>query len=194
MPIFYKGAGPGTHWDVNNAQVIGFTAHSPTIVPTHNRMILHVARGTTTGPYISLTRSYDVAWNYAVYCGPSQLVATASKPGFVYEVELDDPLPQGVTLLDPVKEIAKNVPGPLSPVTYQHDGSQEFLLGVVRPTKSSKYLKQACRQPPPATGTNRPANLTLDLESLVRALRDAEILALGAIPAAFVRNRFSVHL
>lgn len=178
MPIFYKGAGPGTYWDLNNAQIKGLVAHSPAILASPHRLVQHIARG-TTGPYISLTRSYEVAWDYAVYCGRSRPVATPASPGFVYEVELDDPLPTGLVLLDPV--------------SYQHDGSPQFLLGVLQPALMRKYLRLNYRQPPPATGTPRTPNLTPELETFVRALRDAEIVAIGAIPAACVRNRFPVH-
>jgi hypothetical protein len=107
-------------------------------------------------------------------------------------VELDDPLPKGIDLLDPVQEIAKNVPGPLSPVGYQHDGQPGFLLGVVNPVTMKRHLRAPFIQPPPATGTPRGPNLSIQLEALVRALRDAELLTVGSIPAACIRNRFSV--
>jgi hypothetical protein len=37
--------------------------------------------------------------------------------------------------------------------------------------------------------TSRPANLTIQLETLVRALRDAEVLIMGAIPHTYVTGR-----
>jgi hypothetical protein len=139
-----------------------------------------------------LTRSFGVAWDYAVHFGRST-PATPANPGFVYEVEIDEPPPLGLVLLDPVREVVNNAPGPLAAIPYQHDGSQEFLLGVVSPTKLGRYLKAPCRQPPPATGTKRPPNLSLELEALIRAVRDSEILAIGVIPTACVRNRYPVH-
>ena len=193
MPILYKGAGPGSFWDTNDARTQGFTAHSPGILASSSRLIQHIARGTVAGPYISLTRSFGVAWDYAVYCGRSRPVANRANPGYIYEVELDDPLPPGLVILDPIREIAQNAPGPLATVPYQHDGSPQFLLGVVRPTTMKKHLAAPCRQAPPGTGTSRTPNLTPELEALIRTLRDAEILALGAIPSACVRNRFSVY-
>ena len=42
--------------------------------------------------------------------------------------------------------------------------------------------------------TSRPPNLSLQLETLVRALRDAEILAYGIIPATCVMNCFDVFV
>ena len=48
-------------------------------------------------------------------------------------------------------------------------------------------------QPPSSEGTPRTPNLTIELETLVRALRDAEILAHGNIPPAAVKSRFEVY-
>ena len=48
-------------------------------------------------------------------------------------------------------------------------------------------------QPPASEGTPRSPNLTIELETLVRALRDAEILAHGNIPVTCVKNRFEVY-
>ena len=43
-------------------------------------------------------------------------------------------------------------------------------------------------------GTPRPPNLSLELETFVRSLRDAEILAYGTIPATCVVNCFDVFV
>jgi hypothetical protein len=111
----------------------------------------------------------------------------------VYEIEIDDPPPLGLQLLDPIKEIANALPPPLSRTSYQHDGVQTFLLGVIDPKSMKRYLSVPIVQPPPRGGTIRPANLTLELETLVRALRDAEVLATGAIPSSCVRHRYSEY-
>ena len=55
------------------------------------------------------------------------------------------------------------------------------------------FLEQHTLQPPASEGTPRPPNLTIELETLVRALRDAEILAHGIIPATCVKNSFEVY-
>ena len=55
------------------------------------------------------------------------------------------------------------------------------------------FLTQYAKQPPSSEGTPRPPNLTIELETLVRALRDAEILAHGIIPATCVKNSFDVY-
>ena len=103
-------------------------------------------------------------------------------------------MPLGLQLLDPVQEVAQMLPSPTSlGPPYQHDGLPDFLLGVVNPSRMGHFLEQHSMQPPSSEGTSRPPNLTIELETLVRALRDAEILARGIIPATCVRNRFEVH-
>lgn len=191
MPIFYRGAGVGSYWHNNDARIGGFGAHKPGIGASSARLMEHVARGTTSSPYISLTRSYGVALDYALYFGPLRM-ATSGSPAYVYEIELNDPLPRGLVILDPIKEIATAVPSPLSPISYQHDGVPAFLLGVVSPSMMGHYLATNCPQPS-GGGTPRPANLSIELEALVRTLRDAEILAVGTIPASQVVNRLSVY-
>jgi hypothetical protein len=194
MPLFYRGAGVGTFWHLNDARVNGFTAQAPEVVPSIDRLMQHVARGTINSPYISLTRSFGVAWNYAVFYGRSATLATHNSPGYVYEIEINDPLPSGLQLLDPLKDVAAAAPAPLAPISYQHDGLPEFLLGVVEPNKYGHFLSMPSLQPPPGGGTLRPPNLTIQLETLVRVLRDAEILAVGNIPATLIRSRFEVSI
>ena len=69
MAIFYKGAGIGTHWHTLDSQQEGFTAWAPEAAPTTASLINHIVEGPVNSPYISLTHSYAVAWNYAVYGG-----------------------------------------------------------------------------------------------------------------------------
>lgn len=192
MPIFYRGAGINSYWYFNNPQDSGFTARAPGTQPTTNRLMQHIARGTITSPFISLTRSYAVAWHYAVFNGRE--VPTPNNPAYVYEIEINAPLPVGLKLLDPIKEVAQGLPIPtsMSP-PYQHDGLPDFLLGVVNPRNMQHFLAPHPPQLPSSEGTPRPPNLTLELETLVRALRDAEILAQGIIPSTYVQNRFEVY-
>lgn len=194
MPLFYRGAGVGTFWHLNDARVSGFSAQAPGIVSSVDRLMQHVVRGTVSSPYISLTRSYGVAWSYAVLGGRNQTIATQHSPGYVYEIEINDPLPPGFQLLDPVKEVAASAPPPLATISYQHDGLPEFLLGVMEPNTYGHFLIMPCLQPPPGGGTPRSPNLTIQLETMVRVLRDAEILAVGNIPAALIRNRIDVWI
>jgi hypothetical protein len=189
MPFFYRGAGIDTHWQRNDARLQGFTPRFPGMQASLNRLLQHIARATTYSPYVSLTRSYSIAWNYAVNAGHAY--PTEGHPAFIYEIELDEPGLLGVNLLDPVKEIAAALNGPLARITYQHDGHSDFIQGVADPFGMAHCLTKICKQAP-GPGALRAANLTLELETLVRAMRDAEILSLGAIPAAAIRSRFNV--
>lgn len=192
MPIFYRGAGIDTYWYLNNPVERGFTARAPEARPTLDRLMDHISRGTANSPFVSLTRSYAVAWHYAVF--ESTETPNFENPAYVYEIEIQEPLPDGLKLLDPVKEVARRLPLPASlGPPYQHDGLPEFLHGVVDPENMEHFLVQHALRPPLSEGTPRPPNLTLELETLVRALRDAEILAQGIIHPVFVRNRFDVY-
>ena len=193
MTTFYRGAGVDTHWHLTkDATSTGFIPGDTSTTPNTGSLTQHISRGTTFSPYVSLTRSYGVAWTYAVYAGHSQ--ATRNNPGFVYQVELTDPLPPGLALIDPVLEIAQKVlPLPIARFSYQHDGEPTFLLGVVDPMRMRRFLQTNIRQPPSSGGIQRSPNLTVELETIVRALRDAEILAAGDIPSASVLYRHDAY-
>ena len=192
MAIFYRGAGINTYWYLNDPIEQGFIARDPRMTPTINRQMLHIARSTVNSPFISLTRSYGVAWHYAMVS--SERVPTPEDPAYVHEIEIQEPLPAGLQLLDPVKEVAQMLPSPPSSgPPYQHDGLPDFLLGVVDPGRMGDFLIQYAMQPPASEGTPRSPNLTIELETLVRALRDAEILAHGSIPVTCVKNRFEAY-
>ena len=120
-------------------------------------------------------------------------MATAADPGFVYEVDLGDPLPAGMRLLDPMQVVTGAFANPLAAPSYQHNGASRFVLGVIDPLRMGHLLAVPSRQPPPAGGVAHPPNLTDELTALPRALRDSEILAVGNVPAARVTNRFDVH-
>ena len=192
MPIFYRGAGIGTYWYLNDPVENGFTARSPEMTTSLTRLMFHIARSTVNSPFISITRSYGVAWHYAM--SSSMRIPTINNPAYVHEIEIQESLPSSLHLLDPVKEVVQALPSPESLVPpYQHDGLPDFLLGVVNPRRMGDFLEQHTLQPPASEGTPRPPNLTIELETLVRALRDAEILAHGIIPATCVKNSFEVY-
>jgi hypothetical protein len=188
--MFWRGAGVGTYWHEHDVRLVGFTAQAPGVAATAEALKRHVAHGTVNSPYVSLTRSYGVATNYAIYA--SRRIPTKTDPAYVYAMEITDPLPKGLELLDPVIEVGRQLPSPLTANTYQHEGEQSFLHGVVDPVRARGYLDKPYLQPPPAAGTVRPPNLSLDLEALVRALRDSEVLALGAITTDCFRPRIEV--
>ena len=149
----------------------------------------HIRLGTTTSPYISLSRSFGVARDYALIGRTG--IADPSNPGHVYEIELADPLPAGLQILDPIQEIARALNSPLSTPSYHHDGDQNFVLGVIDPRNNGHLLTAPIRAPL-SGATSRAANLSEHLETLLRVLRDAEILAVGNIPATCVLNRYDV--
>ena len=192
MPLFYKGSGVGTYWHGNNAQQTGFTAQFPGMASNISILMGHIAHSRTQSPYISLTRSSGVAWEYAIYGGHNP--PTPNDPAFIYEIQLDDPLPHGLSLIDPIMQIAASLPTPSSHTSYQHDGHQSYLLGVVDPLLMNNYLKTPVKQPPftQTSSLRIPNHPNAILEMLVHALRDAEILATGIIPRSCVINRFPV--
>lgn len=192
MAIFYRGAGIGTYWYLNDPIERGFTARAPGMTSTTNRLMLHIARSTINSPFISMTRSYGVAWHYAM--SSSERAPTLSDPAYVHEIEIQEPLLPTLQLLDPVKEVTQTLPAPTSPgPPYQHDGLPDFLIGIVDPGNMGHFLTPSSLQPPGSEGTPRTPNLTIELETLVRTLRDAEILAHGIIPATCVKNSFNVY-
>ena len=88
MATFYKGAGVGTHWHSNDSRRIGLTARSPEATPTTEALIDHIATGTVNSPFISLTRSYAVAWQYAMEGVVD--IPKRENPAYVYEIEIDN--------------------------------------------------------------------------------------------------------
>lgn len=151
----------------------------------------HVALGTTTSPYISLTRSYGVARDYAL--NSSRARPTASRPAYVYEIDISDPPPATLPLFDPVVQVAASLGSPTSAISYHHNGAQAFILGVVDPKAMSAFRWAATPHPPGAAPTPGPANLTRQLETMVRGLRDAEVLVMGNLPAVHVVYRHSIY-
>jgi hypothetical protein len=191
MPRFYKGVGVGTFLHGTDLRVSGINSRAPGASYTPTVAMHHIARATTNSPCISLSRSYGVAEMYAR--DASRAFPTAANPAYVYEVDIPDPAPPGVRVLDPVNEVAALNTNPLVSISYHHDGDMNFLLGVVNPIGMVAHLMAPAKQPAGSSGTPRPPNLSIALETFVRALRDAEVLALGPVPAALVINRFDVY-
>ena len=191
MPRFYKGVGVGTFLHGTDLRVSGISPRSPGASYTVNVAMQHIVRATTNSPCISLSRSYGVAEMYAR--DASRAFPTAANPAYVYEVDIPDPPPPGVTVLDPVIEVAAQNANPLISISYHHDGDMNFLLGVANPIGMGAHLTAPAKQPGGSGGTRRAPNLTIELETFVRALRDAEVLVLGPVPAARVINRHDVY-
>ena len=190
MALFFKGVGVGTFLHGNDPRIIGIPPRAPAILYNAGVAMRHIARGTTVSPCVSLTRSYGVAYMYAREA--SLTFPSATTPAYVYEVDIPDRLPAGIRLIDPVKAVAATLPSPVTSLSYFHDGDKDFILGVASPSLMATHLNAPVRQPPGSGGAARSAVLTLELETLVRALRDAEVLVVGTVPAAFVTVRHAI--
>jgi hypothetical protein len=191
MVVFYRGAGVNTYWHEHDARERGFVAKAPGQQHSLDRLKQHIARGNFNSPYISLSRSYGIARDYAKFLGRAE--PSAAAPAYVYEIELSQPLPSGLALFDPVRAKAEQFGDPLAAAAYHHDGDSKFLLGVADPTSGREFLELPVRHPPPADGgARRSPNLSIELEAMVRALRDAEILARGVIPTNCIRARYNI--
>ena len=194
MPTFYKGAGLETHWHKNDSRRVGFTARSPRATPTMEAIVTHVADGTKDSPYISLTCSYAVAWDYAM---KGAIPPTSDSPAYVYEIEIADAFVSGLILHDPVKKLLPTLRSVIDTnfqaavPFYQHNGDQTFLIEVANPTILEPPTGRSPQ--PPGPGEPCDANLTPPFRTLVNSLRDAEILVYGDIPRHCVKRRFNVY-
>jgi hypothetical protein len=139
----------------------------PNIPGNVDSLMRHIALGTTASPYISFTRSYGVAEGYAVEAG--RAFPTAAAPAYVYEFNISDPPPPTMEVIDPVAVVAAHNQNPLLPISYHHDGTADFLLGVIDPNRMSAHLNAPIRTPKGSAPTPRSAKLTIQLETIVRA-------------------------
>nr|WP_294528030.1 hypothetical protein [uncultured Rhodopila sp.] len=191
MARFYKGVGVGTY--LHDEELRGRGPRTNGIAPVKpgggrgiTDIIAHIVYGTTSSPCVSVTKSFAIASQYAI--GFGTVWPTPADPAYVYVIDIPDPIPAkaGFDVVDPVAEIAYINRNPLKS-TYAHDGDQDFLLGVVNPARFAHHRTALTKRPGP-WATPRPANLSLELEAMVRALRDSEVLVIGHIPAACVTD------
>jgi hypothetical protein len=192
MPHFYKGVGVGTFLHSHDLTLTGITPRSPTAPFNLAAVMGHVARGTTISPCISITRSFSIAKVYAIE--GSKPRPTASIPAHVYTIDLPDhpnPLAPGMRVEDPVQIVAASV-NLLASSSYQHDGDKKFLLGVVDPKGHHQRLGRMAVFAVPGPILRTPA-LSIELETMVFALRDAEALVVGNLPPSRVIPRTNVH-
>jgi hypothetical protein len=179
MPLFYKGVPASTYYSNVDLRVGGLVARSPTATRTVQDVVRHISDGTINSAYVSLTRSYTVAEEYAFSC---RMPPTSTNPGYVWEVQIDDPPPAGVMILDPVHTISESKKDVLAAGSYHHDGGQNVLMGIVSPATMGHVLLSPVKDPPMSGRTPRAPHISRELEALVRALRDSEVLALGNLP------------
>jgi hypothetical protein len=137
-----------------------------------------------------LTASFAIAEGYAKGFGKKGF-PKKSNPAHVYVIDIPDPVPSGIRLVDPILDIAASAKGPSHALPYHHDGNQNFLLGVVSPVAFATYRNAITRRPGP-WATPRPANLSVELEAMTRVLRDAEVLVVGHIQASCITHRYDV--
>jgi hypothetical protein len=180
---FYRGVGVGSYHHPYDLRLTGLAPANPGASCTPTTIKHHIARGATTSPCVSLTRSYGVAEDYAR--NASRTLPTPANPAYVYEIDIPDPLPTGVTVIDPLYVLAAQHQNPMASVSYHHDGNQDFLIAVVNRMMGPPAK---VRFPPGAGGAPRFPNLTIDLEAMVYVLRDAEVLVLGNLPTTCVTN------
>ena len=189
----YKGAGPGTHWWTTDAQTAGgfVVGHAPRNV---NAIIRHIVNYSWPSPYTSFSASFAAASAYAL-TGPRGK-ATASEPGWVYEIDVALAIELGTRFLDPAREILQENPYVGAPGTIPtfHNGGQDLILGIADPVLHRKVLLTPPRQPGPR-GQVRPSGPPIvhnELRAVIFALRDAEVLATTDVPAACITARYPV--
>ncbi len=188
MPLFYKGARSGTHLHVNDPRTYGIQARDTSILPHVDILMRHIA-GNTHSPYISVTRSYAVAEMYARDAARTMAAVT----NYVFEIDIPATLPPGVAVQDPILEIANSnyLQDTLADPSYHHQGDRNFINAIVNPIAFSHYLTKLYSRPP-GVGS-RPTAASNQLEAIVRAARDAELLVVGAIPRGWVIARHDVN-
>jgi hypothetical protein len=193
MPYFYKGVAVGTFLHSRDLRQTGISPRLPTAPFNLAALMGHVARGTTISPCISITRSFSIAKAYAIE--GSKPRPTASMPAYVYAIDLPDhpnPLAPGImSVEDPVQFVATSVKS-LASSSYQHDGDKKFLLGVVDPKGHRQHLGRLAVFAVPSPRPRTPA-LSIELETMVCALRDAEALVVGNLPHSCVIARMNVQ-
>jgi hypothetical protein len=178
MAILYKGSGPGSHWAVNDARVTGFHCF-PGMAKGPGPIVQHVTVVSHPSPYVSLTASYAVAHQYAqVGVGGT---ATKANPGYVYQIDPgQDP---ALVLVDPIAALASSTHW-----LHDHNGGQDLILAIAAPAQFPAVLTTPPKQ---LAALPRPPQFSSEMQTVVFALRDAEILA-EVVPRSCVLSRTAV--
>lgn len=184
---FYKGVGVGAYLYPHDLSALGIVPRRPQSPHNSISVTQHIAYGTATSPYVSLTSSYGVAKDYAIHAG--KLAPTAASPAYVYELHVPDDAMS--LLVDPIAFIASQHRNPLAYMQYHHDGDQDFLASVASPAILPLGPSPAQRPSWAVQGT-AVAQPNLTFSAIAFALRDAEILVNGNVPASWVVNRDDV--
>jgi hypothetical protein len=183
MARFYKGVKLGSYLHGRNLSATGIAPAQPGASYSVNAIIRHIGGDPLNSPCVSLTKSYGVAQAYALDSGTAY--PDVHNPAWVYEIELDknDPAVNPYLVVDPVFEISRYHNDPLVDPSYHHNGDELFLLGLVDEKRFGHYTSRAAPRPRGNTHpSSHPPNVSEQLLTFVRALRDAEVLFVGNIP------------
>lgn len=176
--ILFKGAGPGTHWHINDPRSTGFTTSPGAFPDNRDSAIRHILSYSYPSPYISFSHSYAVALTYALK-GPSGL-ATPMNPGYVYEV---DTSLAPVVIVDPLAKVARTFH------SHKHDGEQDLIFGILDrhrfPGAIANHPRRRPKSPP------KPPSTPDSLEAIIFACRDSELFVLS-MPATCIVKRYDV--
>jgi len=189
MPtLFYKGVGVGTHHHPTDLRATGIM---PRAAGTLDEIAVqqHIALGTTFSPCISLTKSFGVAQDYAKNAGLA--APTPVRPAYVYQVVIPDN--PGIPIIDPVDFIASRHANPLVSPSYHHDGDQDFLAFVAYAGAFVGVVPHSPRPPGMMGPGTHPVHRSIQLETIVFAIRDPEVLAHGSIPNTWITVRHDIH-
>ena len=175
IPILYKGAGPGTHWHINDPRLGGFITGAMPATP--NAVVRHITNYSFPSAYLSFSTSFAIARSYAL-TGPGGL-ATTTSPGFVYEIDLSA-ITAAPALVDPVHSVSSN-----GMFAHNHNGAGALIAEVALGATAFAQAHQC------GGGMLTPA-VSGHLRALIFAIRDAEVLIGGNVLAGAVVNRHSV--
>ncbi len=192
MTYVYKGVGVGTFLHGHDLRRTGIKPAKPTAGFNLSAAMLHVSRGVSVSPCISVTRSYAVAEDYAR--NAAHTPPTRTLPSYVYVIDVPDPPPMGLSVYDPIEYVASHNKNPLMSPSYHHDGGAKLLLALVDPVAHAALLTSTPSRAPGLAGTAPSGpRVTQELETMANALRDAEVLVVGTIPKAWVAHRFDIY-
>jgi hypothetical protein len=174
VTVVFKGASAGSYWHSHDASKTGFTSSAGR--QSIDALVEHIiAQKSGRSPYISFSASYAVALEYA---------RSGDGDGVVYQVNLTHQNP-----IDPLHAIAGKNCFPLSetqlPLLTHHDGIPQFIQSLVG-GKTDLLYKPTPR--PTQTHMRTPPRCSRELQAMIFALRDAEILAVGMIPPECVEK------
>jgi hypothetical protein len=194
----YKGAGPGTHWFINDPRTAGGFLVAP--VPSGpSAVIRHIVNYSWPSAYTSFSASFAAACEYALN-GPAG-TASAANPGYVYEIDVPLALEAGVRFVDPAQVIlGANPPvGVAGLVPTHHDGGADLIRGIADPLQAA-ILTTSPRRPTnpaipagPSARAGGPPVVHPHLRAVIFALRDSEVLASTNVGAGCITQRYLVY-